>query len=82
MGQRGVDRINIREADVRVGVFLFGGVEMPDAGTAGTRRWIAATTWAPSIRAHHELLACGELAEQLGVRQLLADRASFPARGL
>jgi hypothetical protein len=33
-----VDEVNItgRRGPVRVGVFMFGGVEMPDAGLAGT----------------------------------------------
>jgi alkanesulfonate monooxygenase SsuD/methylene tetrahydromethanopterin reductase-like flavin-dependent oxidoreductase (luciferase family) len=76
-----VDPINIREADVRVGVFLFGGVEMPDAGTAGTppldRRYDLGTV----DRAHHELLACGELAEELGYDSFWLTEHHFQHEG-
>jgi hypothetical protein len=51
---------------VRVGVFLFGGVEMQDAGPTGTPPLDRRYDLAMVDRAHRELLACGELAEHLG----------------
>jgi alkanesulfonate monooxygenase SsuD/methylene tetrahydromethanopterin reductase-like flavin-dependent oxidoreductase (luciferase family) len=66
---------------VRVGVFLFGGVEMPDAGLAGPppldRRY------GPDVidHTHHQLIACGELAEQLGYDSFWLTEHHFQHEG-
>ncbi len=51
---------------MRIGVFLFGGVEMTDAGPGGTEPTERRYDQVAIEHAHRELLACGELAEQLG----------------
>ncbi|MCK9893559.1 LLM class flavin-dependent oxidoreductase [Frankia sp. AgB32] len=51
---------------MRIGVFLFGGVEMADAGPGGTEPTERRYDQAAIEHAHRELLACGELAERLG----------------
>src|ERR1700730_6262201 len=66
---------------MRVGVFMFGGVEMPDAGLAGTapldRRYDQETI----DHAHRELLACGELAERLGYDSFWLTEHHFQHEG-
>jgi hypothetical protein len=59
---------------VRVGVFMFGGVEMPDAGLAGPAPLDRRYGREAVDHAHRELLACGELAERLGY-----DNSLLPA---
>src|ERR1700692_4648633 len=60
---------------------MFGGVEMPDAGLAGTppldRRYGQEAT----DHAHRELLACGELAERLGYDSFWLTEHHFQHEG-
>jgi len=78
-----VDEINIsgRRGPVRVGVFLFGGVEMPDAGLAGTPPLDRRYDNAAVDHAHRELLACGELAERLGYDSFWLTEHHFQHEG-
>jgi alkanesulfonate monooxygenase SsuD/methylene tetrahydromethanopterin reductase-like flavin-dependent oxidoreductase (luciferase family) len=78
-----VDEINIsgRRGPVRVGVFLFGGVEMPDAGLAGTPPLDRRYGQAAVDHAHRELLACGELAERLGYDSFWLTEHHFQHEG-
>jgi alkanesulfonate monooxygenase SsuD/methylene tetrahydromethanopterin reductase-like flavin-dependent oxidoreductase (luciferase family) len=66
---------------VRVGVFLFGGVEMPDAGLDGTPPLDRRYGQAEIDHAHRELLACGELAERLGYDSFWLTEHHFQHEG-
>jgi len=66
---------------VRVGVFMFGGVEMPDAGLHGTDPLDRRYDQAAINHAHHELLACGELSEQLGYDSFWLTEHHFQYEG-
>jgi alkanesulfonate monooxygenase SsuD/methylene tetrahydromethanopterin reductase-like flavin-dependent oxidoreductase (luciferase family) len=66
---------------VRVGVFLFGGVEMPDAGAAGPPPLDRRYGLEVIDHAHHELLACGQLAEQLGYDSFWLTEHHFQHEG-
>jgi alkanesulfonate monooxygenase SsuD/methylene tetrahydromethanopterin reductase-like flavin-dependent oxidoreductase (luciferase family) len=66
---------------VRVGVFLFGGVEMPDAGRGGTPPLDRRYGQAEIDHAHRELLACGELAERLGYDSFWLTEHHFQHEG-
>jgi alkanesulfonate monooxygenase SsuD/methylene tetrahydromethanopterin reductase-like flavin-dependent oxidoreductase (luciferase family) len=66
---------------VRGGVFLFGGVEMPDAGRLGTPPPDRRYGQAAIDHAHHELLACGELAEELGFDSFWLTEHHFQHEG-
>jgi alkanesulfonate monooxygenase SsuD/methylene tetrahydromethanopterin reductase-like flavin-dependent oxidoreductase (luciferase family) len=66
---------------VRVGVFLFGGVEMPDAGLGGTPPLDRRYGQAEIDHAHRELLACGELAERLGYDSFWLTEHHFQHEG-
>jgi alkanesulfonate monooxygenase SsuD/methylene tetrahydromethanopterin reductase-like flavin-dependent oxidoreductase (luciferase family) len=66
---------------VRVGVFLFGGVEMSDAGLSGTAPLDRRYDQAAIDYAHHNLLACGELTEQLGYDSFWLTEHHFQHEG-
>src|SRR5579875_2224303 len=66
---------------VRVGVFMFGGVEMPDAGMGGTAPPDRRYGQEAIGHAHRELLACGELAEQLGYDSFWLTEHHFQHEG-
>lgn len=66
---------------MRVGVFLFGGVEMPDAGLGGTPPLDRRYGRAEVDHAHQELLACGELAERLGYDSFWLTEHHFQHEG-
>src|SRR5258708_27616438 len=66
---------------VRVGVFMFGGVEMPDAGLAGTPPLDRRYGQDAIDHAHRELLACGELAERLGYDSFWLTEHHFQHEG-
>jgi alkanesulfonate monooxygenase SsuD/methylene tetrahydromethanopterin reductase-like flavin-dependent oxidoreductase (luciferase family) len=66
---------------VRVGVFMFGGVEMPDAGLAGTPPLDRRYGQGAIDHAHRELLACGELAERLGYDSFWLTEHHFQHEG-
>jgi alkanesulfonate monooxygenase SsuD/methylene tetrahydromethanopterin reductase-like flavin-dependent oxidoreductase (luciferase family) len=66
---------------VRVGVFLFGGVEMPGAGPAGPSPLDRRHGQAAIDHAHHELLACGQLSERLGFDSFWLTEHHFQHEG-
>jgi alkanesulfonate monooxygenase SsuD/methylene tetrahydromethanopterin reductase-like flavin-dependent oxidoreductase (luciferase family) len=66
---------------MRVGVFMFGGVEMPDAGLAGTPPLDRRYGQDAIDHAHRELLACGELAERLGYDSFWLTEHHFQHEG-
>jgi alkanesulfonate monooxygenase SsuD/methylene tetrahydromethanopterin reductase-like flavin-dependent oxidoreductase (luciferase family) len=66
---------------VRVGVFMFGGVEMPDAGLAGTPPLDRRYGQGAIDHAHRELLTCGELAERLGYDSFWLTEHHFQHEG-
>ena len=66
---------------MRVGVFLFGGVEMLDAGAHGPDPLDRRYDLAAVDDAHHELLACGELAESLGYDSFWLTEHHFQHEG-
>jgi alkanesulfonate monooxygenase SsuD/methylene tetrahydromethanopterin reductase-like flavin-dependent oxidoreductase (luciferase family) len=66
---------------VRIGVFLFGGVEMPDAGPAGPPPLDRRYGQAAIDHTHHELLACGQLSEQLGYDSFWLTEHHFQHEG-
>ncbi|HLH84896.1 MAG TPA: LLM class flavin-dependent oxidoreductase [Trebonia sp.] len=66
---------------MRVGVFMFGGVEMPDAGMGGTAPPDRRYGQEAIGHAHRELLACGELAEQLGYDSFWLTEHHFQHEG-
>jgi alkanesulfonate monooxygenase SsuD/methylene tetrahydromethanopterin reductase-like flavin-dependent oxidoreductase (luciferase family) len=66
---------------VRVGVFMFGGVEMPDAGLAGPAPLDRRYGREAIDHAHRELLACGELAERLGYDSFWLTEHHFQHEG-
>ena len=66
---------------MRVGVFMFGGVEMADAGLAGTPPLERRYGQAAIDHAHHELLACGQLSEQLGYDSFWLTEHHFQHEG-
>jgi len=66
---------------VRVGVFMFGGVEMPDAGRSGRPPLERRYGQDAVDHAHHELLACGELAESLGYDSFWLTEHHFQHEG-
>jgi alkanesulfonate monooxygenase SsuD/methylene tetrahydromethanopterin reductase-like flavin-dependent oxidoreductase (luciferase family) len=66
---------------VRIGVFMFGGVEMPDAGLAGPAPPDRRYGQAAVHHAHRELLACGQLAEQLGYDSFWLTEHHFQHEG-
>jgi len=79
MGQRGVDRINIRERTCGSGCSSSAGRDARRR-TAVRRRWIAATTWARRSRPSRAA-GCGELAEQLGYDSFWLTEPSFQHEG-
>src|SRR5712664_1917253 len=66
---------------MRVGVFMFGGVELPDAGLAGTPPLDRRYGQEAIDHVHRELLACGELAEQLGYDSFWLTEHHFQHEG-
>jgi alkanesulfonate monooxygenase SsuD/methylene tetrahydromethanopterin reductase-like flavin-dependent oxidoreductase (luciferase family) len=66
---------------VRVGVFLFGGVEMPDAGLAGPHPLDRRYDQQAILHAHRELLECGLLAERLGFDSFWLTEHHFQYEG-
>ena len=66
---------------MRVGVFMFGGVEMPDAGLSGTPPLDRRYGQEAVDHAHRELLACGELAERLGYNSFWLTEHHFQHEG-
>jgi alkanesulfonate monooxygenase SsuD/methylene tetrahydromethanopterin reductase-like flavin-dependent oxidoreductase (luciferase family) len=68
-------------AVVRVGVFMFGGVEMADAGWYGTAPLDRRYGQEAIDHAHHELLACGELAQALGYDSFWLTEHHFQHEG-
>jgi alkanesulfonate monooxygenase SsuD/methylene tetrahydromethanopterin reductase-like flavin-dependent oxidoreductase (luciferase family) len=66
---------------VRIGVFHFGGVEMPDAGTDGTPPLERRYGQDAILLAHRELLACGQLAERLGYDSFWLTEHHFQHEG-
>jgi alkanesulfonate monooxygenase SsuD/methylene tetrahydromethanopterin reductase-like flavin-dependent oxidoreductase (luciferase family) len=66
---------------VRIGVFLFGGVEMDDAGAGGIEPTERRYGQADVEHAHRELLACGELAERLGYDSFWLTEHHFQHEG-
>jgi alkanesulfonate monooxygenase SsuD/methylene tetrahydromethanopterin reductase-like flavin-dependent oxidoreductase (luciferase family) len=66
---------------MRVGVFLFGGVEMPDAGPGGTPPLERRYGQADIDHAHRSLLECGELAERLGYDSFWLTEHHFQHEG-
>lgn len=66
---------------MRVGVFLFGGVEMPDAGAGGTPPLDRRYGQMAIDHAHRELLECGELAERLGYDSFWLTEHHFQHEG-
>ncbi len=66
---------------MRVGVFMFGGVEMPDAGPAGPPPLDRRYGQAAIDHTHHELLACGQLSEQLGYDSFWLTEHHFQHEG-
>ncbi len=66
---------------MRVGVFMFGGVEMPDAGRCGVSPLDRRYGQAAIGHAHQELLACGELAQELGFDSFWLTEHHFQHEG-
>ncbi|MCK9877523.1 LLM class flavin-dependent oxidoreductase [Frankia sp. Ag45/Mut15] len=66
---------------MRIGVFLFGGVEMTDAGPGGTEPTERRYEQAAFDHAQHELLACGEFAEKLGYDSFWLTEHHFQHEG-
>jgi alkanesulfonate monooxygenase SsuD/methylene tetrahydromethanopterin reductase-like flavin-dependent oxidoreductase (luciferase family) len=66
---------------MRVGVFLFGGVELRDAGPRGTEPLDRRYDQSAIDHAHHELLACGQLSEQLGYDSFWLTEHHFQHEG-
>ncbi|WP_157892140.1 MULTISPECIES: LLM class flavin-dependent oxidoreductase [Frankia] len=66
---------------MRIGVFLFGGVEMADAGLGGTEPTERRYDQAAIEHAHRELLSCGELAERLGYDSFWLTEHHFQHEG-
>lgn len=66
---------------MRVGVFMFGGVEMADAGLHGTPPLDRRYDDEAVDYAHHQLLSCGELAEELGYDSFWLTEHHFQFEG-
>lgn len=66
---------------MRVGVFTFGGVEMPDAGPGGPDPLERRYGQDAVNHAHHELLSCGVLSEQLGYDSFWLTEHHFQYEG-
>ncbi|WP_432844134.1 LLM class flavin-dependent oxidoreductase [Dactylosporangium sp. CA-092794] len=66
---------------MRVGVFLFGGVEMPDAGVGGPDPLDRRYDQQAVLHAHRELLECGVLAERLGYDSFWLTEHHFQHEG-
>ncbi|GAA4705598.1 LLM class flavin-dependent oxidoreductase [Phytohabitans rumicis] len=66
---------------MRVGIFLFGGVEMPDAGLGGPHPLDRRYDQQAILHAHRELLECGVLAEQLGYDSFWLTEHHFQYEG-
>jgi len=66
---------------MRVGIFLFGGVEMPDAGAAGPDPLDRRYDQQAVLHAHRELLECGILAERLGYDSFWLTEHHFQHEG-
>lgn len=66
---------------MRVGIFLFGGVEMPDAGLGGPDPLDRRYDQAAILHAHRELLECGVLSERLGFDSFWLTEHHFQHEG-
>lgn len=66
---------------MRVGIFLFGGVEMPDAGAGGPDPLDRRYDQHAVLHAHRELLECGILAERLGYDSFWLTEHHFQHEG-
>lgn len=66
---------------MRVGIFLFGGVEMPDAGLAGLHPLDRRYDQQAILHAHRELLECGRLTERLGYDSFWLTEHHFQYEG-
>jgi alkanesulfonate monooxygenase SsuD/methylene tetrahydromethanopterin reductase-like flavin-dependent oxidoreductase (luciferase family) len=66
---------------MRVGIFFFGGVEMPDAGLAGPHPLDRRYDQKAFLHAHRELLDCGRLAERLGYDSFWLTEHHFQYEG-
>jgi alkanesulfonate monooxygenase SsuD/methylene tetrahydromethanopterin reductase-like flavin-dependent oxidoreductase (luciferase family) len=66
---------------MRVGVFLFGGVEMPDAGLGGPAPLDRRYDQEQILAAHESLFECGMLAERLGYDSFWLTEHHFQHEG-